>query len=368
MQRQICRLPGAVGARSLSTIALEPRYDWLYTEVKSAWKAKLFKNLGIRVPKLSRLSPSSGEFGFVSPSQQSVGILSTPWPEVDRRSHNDPIFSLFDTPNVDVTDLRFLSNKTKAAFDIVCVDARHVRNDKDIEELFHQLRANVKRVSRNGRIVFLLHAPDRTNSTTFIAAHDASTVAGYTSGITSLMKSLAKEVGGNGIAVNALAVPSSMSKILDSSNPDTLISEQVVYESGSYRPLRSFNGVCAGISTPLHYLCSPLSSYITGQVIPLSMSSYTDDTAVPPYTAFHKPLRDQVAVVTGATGGIGSAVVEVLSALGATCVCVDVPERTDEVCALASRVNGVAMLLDFMEEDAGRIAAERLAEKYVRMS
>jgi 3-oxoacyl-[acyl-carrier protein] reductase len=101
----------------------------------------------------------------------------------------------------------------------------------------------------------------------------------------------------------------------------------------------------------LRFLLSARSAYVDGQVVQVARSDV-------PRTDWREPLRDKVAVVTGAARGIGEAIAQVLARDGATVMAIDVPSAGDALAAVANRVGGTALQLDVTNPDAGLRIAE----------
>ncbi len=96
----------------------------------------------------------------------------------------------------------------------------------------------------------------------------------------------------------------------------------------------------------LRFFLSPKSAYVSGQVLRLSPST----TQVSDWS---RPLAGKIALVTGASRGIGAAISETLARDGAKVVLLDVPQAKEALEALAARLGGQALALDICATDAG---------------
>ncbi|MGD9482587.1 3-oxoacyl-ACP reductase [Streptomyces sp. TRM70308] len=113
-------------------------------------------------------------------------------------------------------------------------------------------------------------------------------------------------------------------------------------------------GAEGALESPVRFALSARSAYVSGQVLRVEPA----DGAAPADWA--RPLADRVALVTGASRGIGAVVAETLARDGARVVCLDVPQQADALRAVAARCGGEALELDVTADDAPRTLADHL--------
>ena len=134
-----------------------------------------------------------------------------------------------------------------------------------------------------------------------------------------------------------------------------------VGRGGTFQLVYVAEGAEGAVASTLAFLLSPKSAYVSGQVVRIGATGTTKAVTVKDW---QRPLGGKIALVTGASRGIGEQIARVLHRDGATVVGVDVPQAASELQALMRELNGDHLTLDITAKDAPQRIAHHLKEKH----
>lgn len=115
------------------------------------------------------------------------------------------------------------------------------------------------------------------------------------------------------------------------------------------------------LASTLGFFLSPKSAYVSAQVIRIGA---TGITTAPTVKDLQKPLTGKVALVTGASRGLGEADMRALARDGATVIGLDVPPLQDDLKALAEELGGDFIVGDITADDAPATIAAHIKKNH----
>lgn len=197
-------------------------------------------------------------------------------------------------------------------------DATGIDSPEGLVELQRFFTPVLRSVSSSAHVVVVGRLPEQAGSTGAAIAQR---------GLEGFTRSLGKEIG-NGGAVNLVYVG---------------------------------DGAEDSFASTVGFLLSPRSAFVSGQVVRLGTTALTAADAV---TDLERPLAGKVALVTGASRGLGAAMARTLHRDGATVVGLDVPAMADDLKKLADELEGGWLALDITVPDAPQRIAAYLKEHH----
>jgi 3-oxoacyl-[acyl-carrier protein] reductase len=201
-------------------------------------------------------------------------------------------------------------------FKALVFDASGVADPGALVQAYEFFHPTIRRVRSNGRVIVLGRPPEQVDDPQRAVAQRA---------LEGLTRSIGKEVRRGSTA-------------------------QLIYVA---------DGAEDQLESTLRFFLSPKSAYVSGQVVRIG-------PAVAPWSGidWEHPLAAKVALVTGASRGIGASIAEVLARDGAHVVGVDVPAQDQQLEAVTGRLGGSAVTVDITDDDGPARIADYLAENH----
>lgn len=200
----------------------------------------------------------------------------------------------------------------------IVFDASSIASAADLVQLTEFFTPVMRSLAPSGRIVVIGRLVEQATDESHAIAQRA--LEGFT-------RSVGKEIGNGGTA-NLIYVAAGAEKTLEST---------------------------------LGFLLSAKSAYVSGQVIRVGT---TGIITAPKVKDIEKPLTGKIALVTGASRGLGLADMATLARDGATVIGLDVAPMEDDLKAAAERLGGSYLVGDVTSPDAGTEIADFIKKNH----
>lgn len=275
---------------------------------QSSFGQKIFNLVGLPVP------PTLKRAGLAAVNSEAL-VDDIFIGDGDKSQVNDTLQAILSDACVSEHEAGAGSANQSKKYGGLVFDATSIKTAEDSVALYQFFHHKVKSIKASGKVVVIGVNPKQCAN---------SLQASVQRGLVGFVKALAKEVGRKGITANLIYANSDLT---------------------------------TNIASPLRFLLSHRSAYVNGQVITLNANEASEITV-----SWNKPLAGKVALVTGASRGIGAAIAQLLARDGAKVIGLDIPQAEAELKATMLAIGGDAIAVNISDNNAAQFIEQQIVK------